>query len=81
MVRGKSFICSRGVSRKKLDNAFGDGSRGPCAPGVHDCHINATCYITPDLNYTCSCKGGHFGDGKLCLGIVSGTYSGMPLII
>jgi hypothetical protein len=69
-VRGKTSVCARGVKTRTLDIFFGNKSRGLCEDGAHDCHVNAICSIimtSGNINYTCDCKPGYFGDGKYCL--------------
>ena len=36
-----------------------------CLLGKDECHIHADCFNTPPGSYTCVCKTGYRGDGKL----------------
>ena len=38
-----------------------------CTDGAHDCHQDADCENT-EGEFTCSCKQGFTGDGRLCTG-------------
>ena len=42
-----------------------------CTTGDHDCDENAICEKNTGLSttgpFSCSCKGGYYGDGKTCL--------------
>ncbi|KAL9971557.1 hypothetical protein ACROYT_G017732 [Oculina patagonica] len=36
-----------------------------CTNGYHDCHLNANC-VNTDGSFSCACKEGFNGDGRLC---------------
>ena len=38
-----------------------------CATATHNCSADAVCNNTKGL-YNCTCKPGHFGDGRTCQG-------------
>ena len=40
-----------------------------CVFNSDSCDVNAVCSNTPG-SYTCSCKAGYSGDGKICVGKV-----------
>ena len=39
-----------------------------CAGNSHDCHADANCLNTIG-SFSCACKDGHYGDGRVCSGI------------
>eukprot|EP00117_Sycon_ciliatum_P020763 scpid2291/ scgid18403/ Thrombospondin-3 len=50
-----------------LGNGYSGCTSGDyCSLGVHDCHSNATCTMTGVAQYTCECKMGFAGTGRLC---------------
>ena len=40
-----------------------------CSSNSHSCDVNAVCSNTHG-SYTCTCKAGYTGDGKLCNGLL-----------
>ena len=39
----------------------------PCSNGGHNCDTNATCQHDGPGTYSCTCVGGYYGDGEMCL--------------